>query len=73
VGLRRWSIIVLAFAVGLGSVTEAVNQAQGPYDVNCVSQSRGFEVILTSWKTGQATSLPFPIGGCPGQFSWPGS
>lgn len=73
-GFRRWTIALLVFVIAVGGATEAINHVAGPYDVNCVDSSpRGFQVILTSWKTGQSTFVPVPLGGCPGPISAPWS
>lgn len=63
-GLRRWSILVLALLLPVVCFAALASSVSGPYDVGCVSAHRGFTVVLTSWKSGNSSYYYFPYGSC---------
>lgn len=63
-GLRRWVIFLLLVTVPLAGFGGAANLVSGPYDVSCANTGSGFQIVLTSLKTGETDSFGLPVGGC---------
>jgi hypothetical protein len=64
-GLGRWFIFLFLVSVPLFGFGIMANSSSGPYTVSCQNTNSGFQVVITSERSGQQSTVSSPLGFCP--------
>lgn len=64
-GRRRWIMFLLLLSIPLLGFAGAVQATSGPYSVECQNVSPGFQITLSSMRTGQTSFYEVPFASCP--------